>query len=80
MPDLFSGVISREDLLQASLPSGEHDITMRFEPTSYKIGERVSRASSILLILLTLLSCGGMILPNLSRARSNQTPGDRAGE
>ncbi len=67
-------------LRAASLPSGEHDITMRFEPTSYKIGERVSRASSILLILLTLLSCGGMILPNLSRARSNQTPGDRAGE
>ena len=67
-------------LRSAVLPAGEHDITMRFEPTSYKTGERVSRASSILLILLTLLACGGMLLPDLSRARSNQTPGDLAGE
>ena len=41
-------------LRAAVLPAGEHTLTMRFEPTSYKTGARVSRASSILLILLLL--------------------------
>ena len=38
----------------AELPAGEHEITMRFEPRSYVTGERVSRASSILLLLILL--------------------------
>jgi hypothetical protein len=40
----------------AVLPEGEHTLTMRFEPASYKIGERVSRASSILLLLVVIAS------------------------
>ena len=48
-------------LRAAALPAGYHDLVMRFEPASYRIGERVSRASSILLILLTLLSAAGLI-------------------
>ena len=44
----------------AVLPAGEHDIVMRFEPESYRISSNISRASSILLILLILLSAGGM--------------------
>ncbi len=44
------------------LPAGEHDLVMRFEPKSYKVSSNISRASSILLILLILLSAGGEIL------------------
>ena len=36
---------------------------MRFEPDSYRIGAGISRASSITLILLLLLSLGGMFFP-----------------
>jgi uncharacterized membrane protein YfhO len=50
-------------LRAAVLPAGEHHIVMRFEPDSYRIGENVSRASSITLILLLLLSIAGMFLP-----------------
>ena len=42
------------------LPEGEGQLIMRFEPESYKIGENVSRASSILLILLLVGSVAGM--------------------
>ncbi len=43
----------------AFIPAGEHEIVMRFEPESYVIGERLSRASSIILLLLLLLSGAG---------------------
>ena len=36
------------------IPSGEHAIEFRFEPQIFKIGERISFASSLLLILLLL--------------------------
>jgi hypothetical protein len=36
------------------LPAGDHKLTMSFEPRSYAVGEAVSRACSILLILLVL--------------------------
>ena len=42
-------------LRAAVLPEGQHTLTMRFEPQSYITGTRISRASSILLILLVLL-------------------------
>ena len=47
----------------AILPEGEGEIVMRFEPDSYQAGEDISRASSITLLLLLLLSVVGMILP-----------------
>ena len=47
----------------ASLPAGEHDLVMRFKPDSYRIGANISRASSITLILLLLLSIAGLFLP-----------------
>ena len=46
----------------AILPEGEGTIVMRFEPDSYQMGENISRASSIALILLMLASVAGMIL------------------
>ena len=46
----------------AIIPSGEGQLIMRFEPDSYQLGENISRASSIALILLVLGSAAGMIL------------------
>ena len=64
MGDDASVEILRADwtLRAALLPAGEHDLVVRFEPTSYRTGARVSRASSILLILLVLASLAGMVL------------------
>ena len=64
MGDDVSVEILRADwtLRAALLPAGEHDLVVRFEPTSYRTGARVSRASSILLILLVLASLAGMVL------------------
>lgn len=45
----------------AVLPEGEYQLIMRYEPDSYLLGERLSRASSITLLLLLLLSCGGLV-------------------
>ncbi|MBO4446996.1 MAG: hypothetical protein J5764_02590, partial [Bacteroidales bacterium] len=53
--------LEEEVLRGASLPAGEHELTMHFLPRSYYVGERVSLASSILLILLVLLSVAGSI-------------------
>ena len=41
-------------LRAAQVPSGEHTLVMRFDPPSYRTGEAVSRATSILLILAAL--------------------------
>ena len=48
-------------LRAAVLPAGDHTLTMRFEPTSYRTGARISRVSSILLILLLLGSVAGLL-------------------
>jgi len=42
------------------LPEGEGELVMRCEPDSYQLGENVSRASSITLLLLLLASVAGM--------------------
>ena len=43
----------------AFIPAGEHEIVMRFEPQAYRTGEAVSRASSIALYVLLIISgCG----------------------
>lgn len=46
----------------AIIPEGEGQIIMRFEPDSYQLGENISRASSIVLILLLIGSAAGMII------------------
>ena len=38
-----------------ALPAGEHSITFRFEPQSYKIGNKVSLAGSVILLALLLM-------------------------
>ena len=49
-------------LRAAIIPEGEGQLIMRFEPDSYQLGENVSRASSITLILLLLLSLGAALM------------------
>ena len=46
----------------AVIPAGEGQLIMRFEPDSYQVGMTISRASSIALILLLLLSVGCICL------------------
>ena len=51
----------------AIIPAGEGELIMRFEPDSYQVGENISRASSIVLILLLVASATGMILNSKRR-------------
>jgi hypothetical protein len=51
----------------AVIPEGEGQLIMRFEPDSYRIGENISRGSSITLIVLLLLSSAGLIVTSRSR-------------
>ena len=46
----------------AIIPQGEGQLIMRFEPDSYQLGENISRASSIILILLLIGSAAGAIM------------------
>ena len=55
-------------LLRAAwVPVGEHDLVMRFDPPSYRRGEAISRATSILLLLSALGAILGAALPALRR-------------
>ena len=45
-------------LRAAEVPAGEHTLVMRFDPPSYRVGEKVSRASSILILIVVLLASG----------------------
>ena len=46
----------------AIVPAGDGEIVMRFEPDSYQVGENISRASSITLLLMLLLAIAGCFL------------------
>ena len=48
-------------LRAAQLPAGEGELILRFEPEVYAVSKNVSRASSIVLILLTLLAAAGCL-------------------
>ena len=47
----------------AEVPAGKHSLEMRFDPPSYRIGENVSRCTSIIILLVVLLSVIGVALP-----------------
>lgn len=47
------------------VPAGTHKIEFRFEPKSYITGEKISFASSVILILL----CGGVVVAEVMRSR-----------
>jgi hypothetical protein len=52
----------------ALLPAGEHEVVMTFLPASYRQGAAVSRATSIGLLLLLLLSLGMAFVPCKKKA------------
>ena len=43
-------------LRAAALPAGDHTITMRFDPPSYRLGAEISLFASIALIISLILS------------------------
>lgn len=47
-------------LRAALLPAGEHELVMRFDPPSYRKGERVSRAASAVLLIILIASLAGV--------------------
>lgn len=49
-------------LRAAVLPAGEHDLIMRFDPESYRLSAGLSKASSLALIILLVLSAAGVVL------------------
>lgn len=53
----------------ALIPEGEGEIIMRFEPDSYQVGENISKASSITLLILLLLSAAGMLATQIRRLK-----------
>ena len=54
----------------AVVPEGRHTLTMRYDPPSYRKGEAISRACSILLILITLLSAAGVLVDTVKKKES----------
>ena len=57
----------------AVIPKGEGTLVMRFAPKSYTVSTAMSRASSITLILITLLSIAGVALPPLKKKKGQKT-------
>ena len=53
--------LSDEVLRSAVVPAGKHSLEMRFEPASYARGAAISRACSILLLLLVLGAVAGKL-------------------
>jgi len=50
-----AGYVQADYVLRAmSVPAGDHTITFRFDPSSYRIGNNISLASSVILVLLLL--------------------------
>jgi uncharacterized membrane protein YfhO len=54
-------------LRAANVPAGAHTLVMRFDPPSYRTGEAVSRATSILLILAAIGAMLGAALPAIKK-------------
>ena len=48
-------------LRAATLPAGEHDLVMRFEPKVYSWSEKTSRASSAILLILLVAAGAGAV-------------------
>ena len=54
----------------AIIPEGDGQLIMRFEPDSYRIGANISRATSIALIFLLILSIAGIAASNCRCCRN----------
>ncbi|MBP5689344.1 MAG: hypothetical protein J6W74_00345 [Bacteroidales bacterium] len=58
-------------LRAAILPEGRHEVVMRFEPECYRKGRNISLASSITLLLLTLIAAGGFLFTTIKKKADN---------
>ena len=67
------GPVAAGVLRCVELPAGDHQLTMSFEPRSYARGAAISRACSILLILLVL---GSIAFTAQGRIRCRRTGGN----
>ena len=56
-----------------TLPAGEHTLEFRFEPPVWKIGEGISLASSLLLLLLVIGSLVAWYLPGRNKKELTDT-------
>ncbi len=55
------------------IPAGEHTIAFKFEPQSYYLGNKISMASSILLLLMVILVFGKEIYTNFFTGKQGET-------
>ncbi len=67
---------SGEILRCAKVPAGEHTLVMRFDPPSYRIGEKISLISSILLFAIFLASIAVAAYPYHKRTYSVEENGN----
>ena len=63
--------LSDEVLRSAVVPAGEHDLVMRFAPTSYARGAAVSRICSLIIILLALAAAAFALRPVRKKDSTN---------
>lgn len=76
--EIAIGVDEENGLLRlATLPPGNHKLVMRFSPPSYSVGEKVSRASSIAIILIVLLATTGALISSHSQNADTDNGGDK---
>lgn len=59
----------------AVVPAGRHTLVMRFDPPSYSIGEKVSRGSSIAIILIVLISVAWSLVEARAAGRTREDRG-----
>lgn len=59
----------------AVVPAGRHTLVMRFDPPSYSIGEKVSRGSSIAIILIVLISVAWSLVEARAAGRIREDRG-----
>ena len=55
------------------VPAGEHNIEFKFEPRIWVVGERISFASSLLLILLLIAGIGIEVKKLMAKKEANNS-------
>jgi hypothetical protein len=62
-PEVHEHIRANYLLRAMKIPAGEHEIVFEFKPKTFEKGEKVSMASSILIIVLILASIGVSFMP-----------------
>jgi hypothetical protein len=56
------------------IPAGSHSIEMKFEPRSYLTGQKISKASSVLIVLLVLAGIAWGVIKSKRKTELNEEP------